>query len=158
MPKTFDSSYKMQLDKYKEIFEAEGVSCVELWKSYEWPKQYKAEMDRRIASYKKEDWEQMKLESAEVVWQFIDIFRKNLPVWSEEAMAAAEANKNLIDKWWHPNTYEFEVWMAKTVRLKQAVGQFENRPGFWDKFEAGLGEYVYDCILWNAGVKTNSLL
>ncbi len=141
------------MDKYKEIFEAEGISCVELWKSYEWKEEYKQEMDRRIASYKKPDWEKMKLESAEVVWLFLDAYRKKLPYWSEEAMAAAEANKNIVDKWWHPNNYEFEVWMAKTVRLKQATGQFGSKKHFWDKFEEGLGEYVYNCILYNAKEK-----
>lgn len=144
----------MQL-KYKEILEAEGVSCVEMWKSFQFDPEYTIEMKSRMAKYTREDWEQMKEESAEVIWLFLDAYRKNLPYWSEEAMTAAEAQKNLVDKWWHPNSYEFEVWMAKHAKIKERIGQFGNKKGFYDKFEDGLGDYVYNAILHNARIKTS---
>lgn len=145
----------MQLDKYTEIFEAEGVSCVELWKSYTFQPEYDIEMKKRMSTYTKEDWQQMKNESAEVIWLFLDAYRKGLPYTSEEAMEAAEAQKNLVDKWWHPNSYEFEVWMAKSGRITERSGTFGSKKGFYDKFADGLGNYVYEAILHNAEVKSN---
>lgn len=141
------------MDKYSEILSAEGVSCVELWKSFSTPDSEMNIIKGRLSQYSKDDWEQMKLESCEVIYKFLTAYRSNLPYDSPDAMEAAEAHKDLIDKWFIPNTYAREVRMAMGVNLKEHSGAFGSKKGFFDKYQDGLGQYVYQAIINNAKIR-----
>jgi len=141
------------MNKYSEILSAEGVSCVELWKSMYTP-DFEMEIIRgRMSQYSKDDWEILKLESCEVIYKFMTAYRADLPYNSPDAMEAAEAHKDLIDKWFLPNTYGREVKQAHMAKLTELSGAFGSKKGFFDKFQEGLGEYVYQAIIHNAKIR-----
>lgn len=141
------------MNKYSEILSAEGVSCVELWKSFYTPDIEMETIKGRMSQYSKDDWEAMKMESCEVIYKFLSAYRSNLSYDSPEAMEAAEAHKTLVDKWFLPNTYGREMWMAHMAKLTEISGTFGSKKGFYDKFQDGLGEYVYKAVINNAKIR-----
>jgi MerR family transcriptional regulator, thiopeptide resistance regulator len=63
------------------------------------------ESQRRVSSYTKEDWQQLKAEEHEVRERLAAAFTGGLPPDSEEAMAAAEAHRQHISRWFYDCTY-----------------------------------------------------
>jgi DNA-binding transcriptional MerR regulator len=61
---------------------------------------------RRVASYEKEDWQQLKAEEEEVRARLAAAFEAGLAPDSEEAMAAAEAHRQHISRWFYECGYE----------------------------------------------------
>lgn len=61
---------------------------------------------RRVAAYKKEDWQRLKAEEKEVRARLAAAFEAGQAPESEEAMAAAEAHRGLISRWFYDCTYE----------------------------------------------------
>ena len=61
---------------------------------------------RRVASYKKEDWLQLKAEEQGVRARLAAAFEAGLAPDSEEAMAAAEAHRQHISRWFYECGYE----------------------------------------------------
>lgn len=64
------------------------------------------ESQRRVASYKKEDWQRLKTEEEEVRARLAAAMEAGLAPESEEAMAAAEAHRQHISRWFYECTYE----------------------------------------------------
>ena len=64
------------------------------------------ESNRRVAQYTKEDWLQLKAEAEEVQNRLAAAFEAGLAPDSEEAMAAAEAHRQHISRWFYECTYE----------------------------------------------------
>lgn len=143
---------KTSPNKYEEILNAEGLSCVQLWKSFNMDDEYLNPIKEKMAGYSKDDWETIKLESCEVVYKFLSAYRSDLPYDSPEAMEAAEAQKSLVNKWFHNTTYKHEIWMANAIKLTQLYlySIDNNTAGFYDKFEPGLMDYVYKAVINNA--------
>jgi hypothetical protein len=61
---------------------------------------------RRVSTYRKEDWQQLKAEEQEVRTRLAAAFEGGLAPESEEAMAAAEAHRQLISRWFYECTYD----------------------------------------------------
>ena len=61
---------------------------------------------RRVASYTKEDWQRIKAEEEEVRAKLAAAFAEGLAPDSEEAMAAAEAHRRHISRWFYECGYE----------------------------------------------------
>ena len=64
------------------------------------------ESNRRVSQYTKEDWLQLKAEAEEVQNRLAAAFEAGLAPDSEEAMAAAEAHRQHISRWFYECTYE----------------------------------------------------
>jgi MerR family transcriptional regulator, thiopeptide resistance regulator len=67
---------------------------------------------RRVASYKKEDWQQLKAEEEEVRARLAAALAAGLAPDSEEAMAAAEEHRQHISRWFYECTYEIHRGLA----------------------------------------------
>ena len=61
---------------------------------------------RRVSTYRKEDWQQLKAEEQEVRDRLAAAFAGGVSPESEEAMAAAEAHRQLISRWFYECTYD----------------------------------------------------
>jgi DNA-binding transcriptional MerR regulator len=64
------------------------------------------ESNRRVSKYTKEDWLTLKAEAEEVQNRLAAAFESGLAPDSEEAMAAAEAHREHISRWFYECTYE----------------------------------------------------
>ena len=61
---------------------------------------------RRVSSYKKEDWQRLKAEEQEVRARLAAAFTEGSAPDSEEAMAAAEAHRQHISRWFYDCSYD----------------------------------------------------
>ncbi|MDQ4127673.1 MAG: MerR family transcriptional regulator [Actinomycetota bacterium] len=61
---------------------------------------------RRVATYKKEDWQRLKAEEEQVRADLAAAFEAGSAPQSEEAMAAAEAHRQHISRWFYDCTHE----------------------------------------------------
>jgi len=61
---------------------------------------------RRIATYKKDDWQRIKAEEEQVRTNLAAAFAADSPADSEEAMAAAEAHRQHISRWFYDCNYD----------------------------------------------------
>jgi MerR family transcriptional regulator, thiopeptide resistance regulator len=61
---------------------------------------------RRVSSYTKEDWQRLKAEEEEIRARLAAALDAGLAPESEEAMAAAEAHREYISRWFYECTYE----------------------------------------------------
>ena len=64
------------------------------------------ESNRRVSKYTKEDWLTLKAEAEEIQNRLAAAFESGLAPDSEEAMAAAEAHRQHISRWFYECTYE----------------------------------------------------
>ena len=64
------------------------------------------ESNRRVSRYKKEDWLTLKAEAGEIQNRLAAAFEAGLAPDSEEAMAAAEAHRQHISRWFYECTYD----------------------------------------------------
>ena len=64
------------------------------------------ESQRRVSSYNKEDWQRLKAEEEEIRTRLAAAFEAGLAPDSEEAMAAAEAHRQHISRWFYECSYE----------------------------------------------------
>jgi DNA-binding transcriptional MerR regulator len=64
------------------------------------------ESNRRVSRYTKKDWLRLKAEAEEVQNRLAAAFEAGLAPDSEEAMAAAEAHRQHISRWFYECTYE----------------------------------------------------
>ena len=64
------------------------------------------ESQRRVSSYTKEDWQRLKAEEEEIRVRLAAALDAGLAPESEEAMAAAEAHREYISRWFYECTYE----------------------------------------------------
>jgi hypothetical protein len=138
------------MEKYSEILSKDGTSCVELWKSFDTPPEELSVMKDRMSTYTREDWEEMKIESLDIIYDFLEAFRSRLPHDSQEVLKIAERQRLLTDRWFIANPPQRELWIAKGVLLVDTARKSAGNAGFYDKFEDGLGLYVYNASVCNA--------
>jgi hypothetical protein len=146
-------SYNARIGKYAKLLSKNGTSCVELWKSCYTPEEELNVIKHRMSTYTREDWEEMKLESLEIIYDFLQAFRSDLPYDSIEVLKIAERQRLLTDRWFIDNPPERELEVARRVLLVDTASRQLGNSGFYDKFELGLGVYVYNSAIHNAKLK-----
>ena len=102
------------------------------------------ESQRRVATYKKEDWQQLKAEEEEVRARLAAAFEAGLAPGSEEAMAAAEAHRQHISRWFYECTYEIHLGLTD---------MYVNDERFRSNYDAtapGLAQYIREAARSNA--------
>lgn len=70
------------------------------------------ESNRRVSRYTKEDWQRIKAEEAEVRARLAAALDSGLAPDSEEAVAAVEAHREHISRWFYECTYEMHRGLA----------------------------------------------
>jgi DNA-binding transcriptional MerR regulator len=104
---------------------------------------YKASQ-RRVSSYKKEDWQRLKAEGEEVQGRLAAALNAGLPADSEEAMAAAEAHRQHISRWFYECTYEIHRGLAEMYVSDE---RFRSH---YDTQAPGLADFIRQAALANA--------
>jgi DNA-binding transcriptional MerR regulator len=102
------------------------------------------ESARRTASYTKANWQRMKEESAEPVNRLVAAMRAGAAADDAEPMAAAEAHRQHISRWFYDCTYEIHVGLAE---MYVADPRFN---ATYEKIAPGLAQYLHDAIVANA--------
>jgi len=95
---------------------------------------------RRVSSYAKEDWLKIKAEHDEVAANLAALFESGTVPDSEEAMAAAEAHRQHISRWYYDCSHE----------IHRALGEMyvsdERFRINYDALAPGLSEFIRDAI------------
>jgi MerR family transcriptional regulator, thiopeptide resistance regulator len=102
------------------------------------------ESQRRVATYKKEDWQQLKAEEGEVRARLAAAFEAGLAPDSEEATAAAEAHRQHISRWFYECTHEIHLGLTE---------MYVNDERFRSNYDAtapGLAQYIREAAHANA--------
>lgn len=102
------------------------------------------ESHRRTNSYTKDDWARHSAESGAVELAFVAAMQAGLAPESDEAKAAAERHRLLIDTWFYPCSYEMQTGLAEMYVMD------ERFTAHYDKRAEGLAVYVRDAIIANA--------
>jgi MerR family transcriptional regulator, thiopeptide resistance regulator len=102
------------------------------------------ESQRRVSSYTKQDWLQLKAEGGQIEQRLAAAFASGLPADSAEAMDAAEAHRRHISEWFYDCTYEIHRGLAEMYVAD------ERFTAHYDRRAAGLAAYVRAAILANA--------
>jgi len=102
------------------------------------------ESNRRVSKYTKEDWLKLKAEGEEIEARLAAAFEANLAPDSEEAMAAAEAHRQHISRWFYECTYEIHRGLAEMY-----VSDERFRSHYDDRVP-GLASFVREAVLANA--------
>ena len=102
------------------------------------------ESQRRVSNYTKEDWMKIKAEHEEVAANLAGLFESGVAPDSEEAMAAAEAHRQHISRWYYDCSYE----------IHQGLGEMyvsdERFQANYDVLAPGLSEFIRDAARANA--------
>ncbi len=99
---------------------------------------------RRVASYTKEDWLKIKAEEEEVRANLAATFAAGLAPDSEEAMAAAEAHRQHISRWFYECSHDIH---------RGLTDMYVNDERFRDHYEAsapGLAQFIREAAHANA--------
>jgi MerR family transcriptional regulator, thiopeptide resistance regulator len=99
---------------------------------------------RRVASYEKEDWQQLKAEEEEVRARLATALAAGLAPDSEEAMAAAEAHRQHISRWFYECTYDIHRGLADMYVSDE---RFRSN---YDATAPGLARYIREAAHANA--------
>jgi DNA-binding transcriptional MerR regulator len=99
------------------------------------------ESHRRVSTYTKDDWLQIRREGDEVPLAFATAMRAGLPPDSPEAAAAAVAQREHISRWFYEVTPEVHQGLAEMYVADERFA------GNYDDVEPGLAQYVSDAIL-----------
>jgi len=102
------------------------------------------ESNRRVSKYKKEDWQQLKAEEEGVRARLAAAFEAGLAPDSEEAMAAAEAHRQHISRWFYECTYEIHHG------LTEMYVSDERFRSHYDTQTPGLADFIREAALANA--------
>jgi MerR family transcriptional regulator, thiopeptide resistance regulator len=102
------------------------------------------ESNRRVSSYTKQDWLQIKADSEQVEQRFAAAFAAGRPADGEEAMDAAEAHRQHISTWFYDCSYDIHRGLAEMY-----IGD-ERFTAHYDRRVPGLAAYVHDAIIANA--------
>jgi DNA-binding transcriptional MerR regulator len=102
------------------------------------------ESNRRVSKYTKEDWLKLKAEGEEVETRLAAAFEAGLAPGSEEAMAAAEAHRQHISRWFYDCGYEMHRGLAEMYVSDE---RFRSH---YDKRAPGLASFVREAVLANA--------
>lgn len=99
---------------------------------------------RRVAAYKKEDWQQLKAEEEAVRARLAAAFAVGLAPDSEEAMAAAEAHRRHISRWFYECGYDIH---------RGLTDMYVNDERFRSNYDAtapGLAQFIREAAHANA--------
>ena len=102
------------------------------------------ESQRRVSKYTKEDWKRLKAEEEEIRARLAAALNAGLPADSEEAMAAVEAHRRHISRWFYECTYEMHRGLAEMY-----VGG-ERFRSHYDTQTPGLAAFIREAALANA--------
>ncbi len=99
---------------------------------------------RRVASYTKEDWQQIKAEEEEVRANLAAAFAAGLAPDSDEALAAAEAHRQHITRWFYDCSYDIH---------RGLTDMYVNDDRFrahYDALAPGLAQFIREAAHANA--------
>ncbi|MDQ3602769.1 MAG: MerR family transcriptional regulator [Actinomycetota bacterium] len=102
------------------------------------------ESQRRVSSYNKEDWQQLKAEEVEIRARLAAALEAGLAPDSEEAMAAAEAHRQHISRWFYECTYEIHRGLTEMYVSDE---RFRSN---YDTKTPGLADFIRQAALANA--------
>jgi len=100
------------------------------------------ESNRRVSKYKKEDWHQLKAEEEGVRARLAAAFEAGQAPDSEEAMAAAEAHRQHISRWFYECTYEIHRGLTEMYVSDERFR--------YDTQTPGLASFIREAALANA--------
>jgi MerR family transcriptional regulator, thiopeptide resistance regulator len=103
------------------------------------------ESQRRVASYKKEDWQRLKAEENEIRARLAAALQSGLAPDSEEAIAAAEAHRQHISRWFYECDYEIHRGLTEMYVSDE---RFRSN---YDTQTPGLAAFIRDAAHANAG-------
>jgi ribonuclease BN (tRNA processing enzyme) len=99
---------------------------------------------KKTASYSKEDFAQMNLESDFIVQTFKNLMEKETSPESKDAKEAAEAHRQHITKWFYDCTYEIHSNLALMYISDE---RFKEN---YEKHAQGLAQFIHDAIIANS--------
>jgi DNA-binding transcriptional MerR regulator len=99
---------------------------------------------RRVSKYTKEDWLKIKAEHDEVAANLAALFESGAAPESEEAMAAVEAHRQHMSRWYYECSYEIHRGLGEMY-----VGDEKFRANY-DVLAPGLSEFIRDAARANA--------
>jgi len=102
------------------------------------------ESERRTSQYTEADWEAAKADQQQAIDMFVAAMQAGLAPDSHEAMAAAEAHRQQISRWYYDCTYDIHTGLAAMYIAD------ERFMAFYENIAAGLAQYVHDAIYANA--------
>jgi MerR family transcriptional regulator, thiopeptide resistance regulator len=102
------------------------------------------ESQRRVASYTKEDWQALKAEEKEIRARLAAALESGLAPDSEEAMAAAEAHRQHISRWFYECSYEMHRGLTEMYVSDE---RFRSN---YDSQTPGLADFIREAALANA--------
>src|SRR5215212_2312151 len=102
------------------------------------------ESNRRVSKYNKEDWQRLKAEGEEVQDRLAAALEAGLAPDSEEAMAAVEAHRQHISRWFYECTYEIHRG------LTEMYVSDERFRSHYDTQTPGLAGFIREAALANA--------
>ena len=105
---------------------------------------------RRVSDYTKEDWLKIKAEHAEVAANLAALFRSGAAPDSEEAMAAVEAHRQHISRWYYDCSHEVHRGLGEMY-----VSDERFRANY-DALAPGLSEFIRDAARANAEHASNT--
>src|SRR5215210_546394 len=103
------------------------------------------ESNRRVSSYKKEDWQRLRAEEEEIRSRLAAAFESGLAPDSEEAMTATEAHRQHISRWFYECSHEMHRG------LTDMYVSDERFRSHYDAQTPGLADFVRQAALANAG-------
>ena len=103
------------------------------------------ESQRRVSSHSKEDWQRLKAEEEEIRARLAAAFDAGLASDSEEAMAAAEAHRRHISRWFYECSYEIHRGLTEMYLSDE---RFRSN---YDSQTPGLAAFIRDAAYANAG-------
>lgn len=78
---------------------------------------------RRVSNYTKEDWLKIKAEHDEVAANLAALFKSGAAPDSEEVMAAAEAHRQHISRWYYDCSHEIHRGLTEIYQRREIPGQ-----------------------------------
>ena len=102
------------------------------------------ESQRRVSGYTKEDWQRLKTEEEEIRARLTAALDAGLAPDSEEAMAAAEAHRRHISRWFYDCGYEMHRG------LTEMYVSDERFRSHYDTQAPGLAAFIRDAARANA--------
>ena len=99
---------------------------------------------RRVATYRKEDWQRIKAEEQEVRANLAALFAAGSSSDSDEAMAAAEAHRQHIGRWFYECGYDIHRGLA------DMYVDDERFRAHYDETAPGLARFIRDAAHANA--------
>jgi DNA-binding transcriptional MerR regulator len=99
---------------------------------------------RRVSNYTKEDWQKIKAEQEEVTANLAAVFESGAAPGSEEAMAAAEAHRRHISRWYYDCSHQMHRGLGEMY-----AGDERFRANY-DSLSPGLSEFIRDAARANA--------